>query len=1112
MNKKLFEGQIKEIFVLKKIYAFFSYTKNYYFCLISLLMLLNPGISQKAFAQELKLSIDQSDVTLKEVFKEIESKTGYTFVYNTQEINLNERISIKQTDIGLPALLECIVHDKNISYRITNTHIILFKIKIQKISGVITDESGIPIVGANVIEKGTTNGTVSDMNGEFLLSVPENSTLSISYIGYNNVEIKLKGQTSLVVKLKENIEALSEVVVIGYGTMKKSDLTGTVVRADLSQIQEAPNISIGEMLQGTIPGLNVGAVNNAGQDPSISIRGRTSISGSNSPLIVMDGIVFRGNLVDINPNDIQSIDILKDASAAAIYGSQASNGVILLTSKIGQEMSKPVIEYSGNFSVQQASNRNMKLYDREGFLKLIGDRFLEESRIGDDLSSPNPQWDPSVHMFDRTSLDGFNKGVSTDWWDLLTNDLPYIQTHNLSVRGKNELSSYFFSMGYTDQKNMIINDTYKRYNVRINMDMKVLKWFKVGVQSFFTVSDYSGISPNVAQVVDLPPIVTPYDDNGNLLKNPYKFNTNPLMEIEEDNLSKRNTLSGNFYADIDVPFIKGLNYHINFSQNLIEGKEYLYNPLAQNFTGSASKSNNSQYIWSVDNIVTYKNTFGKHAVNATFVYGVERRNYETTTASSKIFTDGTLGYNNLGLGQADLQRAGSGAWQESSVYTMLRLNYTFNNRYMFTGTVRRDGFSGFGVNNKFGVFPSASVAWRLNEEEFLNQTSWLDNLKLRLSYGTNGNRTVGRYQTLAKMGISSGGYLFGDGAAAEATQWISSLANADLKWETTRTFNMGIDFSCFDNRLFGNVEYYISNTRNLLYDINIPDINGFGSIASNIGKLKNTGQEFSITGVPVQTKDFDWNITFNFSRNRNKVISILGIDADGDGREDDLISSKIFIGKPYGVCYDYNIIGMWQMQDKLNGTIPAGFTYGTYKVEDLNNDKVYTAADDRKIIGYTDPAYRFSIQNTLRYKNWELKFFINSIQGGKNRYMGQPGNEIPNPDNIFQNNFYQFDYWTPENPDARYKQIGYYTEVFGENFSPYIQRSFVRLQDVTLSYNVPSHFLERFKIKRLKAYITGKNLLTFTDWDGWDPETGTGLSKSSYPLMRSYTFGLNVEF
>jgi hypothetical protein len=297
-----------------------------------------------------------------------------------------------------------------------------------------------------------------------------------------------------------------------------------------------------------------------------------------------------------------------------------------------------------------------------------------------------------------------------------------------------------------------------------------------------------------------------------------------------------------------------------------------------------------------------------------------------------------------------------------------------------------------------------------------------------------------------------------------------------------------------------------------LYTVNIPSVNGQTSIPFNVGKLHNKGIELALNGTPVRNSNFSWDVNTSFSLNRNKVVSITGIDANKDGKEDDLVASKIFIGQPYGVAYDYNIIGMWQVADRNAGIIPGGFTYGTYKVEDMNNDGAYTAAADRKILGYTDPSYRFSVLNTLRYKAFEFKMFVNSIQGGKKYYYGQPGSTLPNPDNMQNRNFFKFDYWTPENPNARYRQIGYYSAALGETFSPYVQRSFVRLQDVTLSYSLPASITQKLNISRLSAYVNGKNLLTLSDWDGWDPESGTGLNLEAFPLLRSYTVGLNVEF
>ncbi len=1073
-------------------------------------------------AQNSIIELSSNTITVEKLFAEIEKQTDYLIVYNSGELNVKQQITFSKRKGKVSDLLDELVKDKKLKYENANNYIVFSKreentsprqVSKRKITGTVVDKDGVPIIGVTVMEKGeTSRGTITDIDGRYTLDI-SGDELQFSYVGYLTQVVKVRKEVSSCnVVLEEDTKTLDEVVVIGYGTAKKKDLAGSVVRADLNTLKESPNISLASALQGTVPGLNVGAVTTAGADPSISIRGRNSISGTTAPLIVLDGIIFRGNLVDINTNDIESIDVLKDASAAAIYGSQASNGVILITSKSAKVVGKPKLEYNGSYSVQELSTNKMKPMNREDYLQFVADRFLEESRMGDDLSSLNPDWDVTNHLMDSHAVNGYLDGTDTNWWDTFTNNNPYIQSHDLSIRGKNTLSSYYMSLGYVDQNNVIINDTYKRYNIRINLDTKITDWLKVGTQSFFTLSDYSGASPSLANVIHLSPLVSLTDDDGEQITYPYLSIYNPMKEIENDDLQKRYNIMANFYLDLNVPFVKGLNYRMNFSQNLITAKTFTFRRKDENELANGSKTNASQYDWTLDNILTYKRLFGKHDINMTFVYGVEKRQYESTGASGTNFTNTVLGYNYLQAAKSDQQYISSSAWEEASLYSMLRLGYTYNDRYIFTGTVRRDGFSGFGRNNKFAVFPSAAVAWRISEEDFIKgKVNWLDDLKLRLSYGVSGNRTVSRYQTLATLGFTDA-YLYGDGASAEKGVHVLTMANNDLKWETTNTFNVGVDFSLLNNRLFGSIEYYKSSTHDLLYAVSLPNYNAVWSNTSNIGKLSNWGTEFSITGVPVKTKDFSWDVTFNFSLNRNKVVSITGIDADGDGKEDDLVSSNIFIDEPYGVIYDYKQTGMWQMEDHLAGRIPEGFTYGTYKVEDLDGDGKITAANDRQILGYTDPAYRFSIQNTFNYKNWELKVFVNSIQGGNKYYYGRPASALANPDYIYQYNSFSFDYWTPENPDARYRQIGTYPSVLGNAYSPLVQRNFVRLQDLTLAYTFPSKWMKKIGIDYLKLYVTGKNLFTITDWDGWDPESGTGLVETAYPLMRSYTFGINFSF
>ena len=992
------------------------------------------------------------------------------------------------------------------------------------ITGTVKDEFGEGIIGASVVQKGTTNGVVTDLDGNFTLTVTDSETvLIVSYIGYLSQEVKVGGQQHFTIILKEDTQKLEEVVVICYGTAKKSDLTGAVTRANMGVLEKSPNVNVLQGLKGVVPGLNIGVATKAGDSPSISIRGRNSISGSTSPLVVLDGVIFRGDIGDINPNDIESIDVLKDASSTAIYGSQAANGVLMISTKTAQKVSKPILEYNGTFTLQGLINGDIKRLNSEGFANQIRDIYLSESRMGEDLSQMNPNFDPTVKFRNERAIAGYLAGVETDWWDMLTEPTPYIMNHNLSIRGKTDMNSYFLSFGYTDQQNLVVNDTYKRYNLRMNVDSKITNWLKIGTASYFNISNFSGENKSFNSLFTTPACVSPYQEDGKTYETfPYLTDLNPMLSVNNPNTDIRYNLSGNIYADVTIPWIKGLSYRVNYANNWTVYKFYRFDPYANALLGLAEKKHSMQNEWTLDNIVTYKNTFGKHSFNATFVYGVEKRTYETTDAQSRNFTDKTLGYNNMAMGQADLNMITSGAWEESSLYNMFRLVYSYNDRYIFTGTIRRDGFSGFSENNKFGYFPSVAVAWRLSEESFVKKVEWINNLKIRLSYGTSGNRTSGRYATMAQMQNvnnfvdTSKGYVFGDGSTGELLQVMKTLPNPNLKWETTKSTNIGVDFSILNNRLFGNYDFYISKTNDLLYNINIPHMNGMveNSIPTNIGELQNIGHEFSVTGIPISTKDFEWTITGNFSINKNKVNTILGIDADGDGREDDLVSSNIFIGKSLDPIYDYNIIGMWQISDYLNGNIPNGFTYGYYKIEDIDRDGKYTAASDRKILGYKDPLYRFSIQNMFRYKDFELNIFINSVQGGKNYYLGQPIKQLPIPDHMTNSSYLKFDYWTPENPNAKYRQLGFFNSSLGSEFSPYVSRSFIRLQELSLSYNVPTDFLKKIHVNRARIFISASNLFTITGWDGWDPEADQGLTYSlnGYPTMKSYTLGLNFEF
>jgi TonB-linked SusC/RagA family outer membrane protein len=980
----------------------------------------------------------------------------------------------------------------------------------KQVNGTVTDTGGEAVIGANVAEKGTTNGIMTDLDGKFSLTVGTNAVLRISYIGYITQDVTVGNQADLNIVLMEDITALDEVVVIGYGTMKKSDLTGSIASANIESFKEAPNVSIAQSLQGSIPGLNVGQVDMAGENPSMTVRGRNSLSGSQDPLIVLDGVIFYGSMVDLNPNDIQSVNLLKDASSTAIYGSRAANGVLIITTRMGVGQGKPVFNYTGSYSFQSPTNY-LKGMTRDEYINKNYDVDWRNGYLAPDYTQKNPDYDPTRGWSRANVYQGYLDGVEFDWWDAITQK-PGLQNHAVSMQGSADGTRYFISTGYTGQDGLMLNDFYNRWTGRVNFDSKITNWLTVGIQSFVSTSDYSGVNASATNLWVQSPLVTPYDKDGNLARNPSgSIETNPLLVLDTDDLDKRLDLFGNAYAIISLPQIPGLSYKLNFSDNYMTTRQYRFDKRGNNDLGAAYKNHSIQNIWTLDNLITYERQFNDHNINATLLAGREERTYDATGANGSEYLNMVLGYNKLEAAAAAKQQISSDAWDESSLYYMGRLHYGFRNRYLATFTVRRDGFSGFSKKHKFGIFPSGAVAWVLSEESFLkNKVSWLDFLKVRFSYGQNGNRTVGRYSTLAQVSAAQE-YVYGDGAAASIGQYISSMANTALTWETTTGINLGLDFTVLDQRLSGTLDYYDSNTANVLYSVNIPEITGYGSITTNIGKIHNRGLEFTVSSVNIKTPDWIWTTDLNFSTNSNKIVSILGKDNDGDGKEDDLVGSGLFIGKDINSIYDYEIIGIYQLNDT---DIPAGYSPGLYKLNDLNNDGKITPDADRKILGSSNPAYRFSINNEVTYKQWTLKCFINSVQGGRNGYMQ---NNNPNSiwfwgENVagaYDGNLPKFDYWTPSNPDAGYRTLGAMPPIVS---GIYRQRSFIRLQDLSLAYRFDRKLLNGFGVDGLKLYFSAKNLLTLTNWDGVDPETGQGYTPGQTPVMKSYTFGIDITF
>jgi TonB-linked SusC/RagA family outer membrane protein len=1099
-------------------------------------------VSAKNHAQE-AINLKVVNGSIQEIFKKIEGQTKYRFFYSSDDLPARQRFTIDITNAGINQTLATLfngtnynwklIHDKKVVISLSNQTFVA-SAKYKRVTGIVRTESGSAIPGASIKVKNTNKGTTTDNEGNFAIEVSEGEILEISAINYEPVEITIGDQSQLSVKLKLTDAVLGDVVVVGYGTRRRQDVTGAVVKANLQAQKQSPNANVMSSLRGTVPGLTVGQVTQAGTDPTLMVRGRNSISGTTAPLIVLDGLIYRGALTSINPADILSIDLLKDASAAAVYGSQASNGVVLVTTKSGASgIDKITVDYTGSYSIQEMTKKEMRPMNGDQYIQKLGDWYLSESRDPNDPTKMNPNWDPSTKLA-AVEASNYKNGYTADWWGLLTNPSPRIQNHSIGIGGRSKKTKFYFGYGFFDQRNLIMNDNYSRHSLRLNLDTKVLDWVTIGAQTGLSINDYSGVSPTFSDIMFLKPFTLPFDPTtGNMLEF-YTNTTNPTaIEILKRSRDKERSLNfiGNVYASIDIPYVKGLNYRVNFGNNFIYYNRFNYN--APNVEATAYKTYMTDYFLTIDNILTYKRDFGGiHGVDLTLLYGAEVNKHDGSSTAAAGILNGALSYNRLDVGDAArLTVSNDGSilpWKEQALYQMARASYSYDGKYILTGTVRRDGFSGFSSKNKTAVFPSIAFAWRVSNESFIQAYSWINDLKWRVSYGSTGNRTVGRYQTLSQISVGlANGYLYGSSGGAQLGSFLSQLPNTNLKWETTNSTNTGIDFSLFNHRLSGSLDIYFSQSKNLLNARATPTVTGFSTYLINIGKIQNRGQELNITGVPVSTKNFRWDVTVNFFRNRNKVLDIDGTGKDLINGNDPILS--FFVGEPYGVVYDYKITGMYQLGETIPSTLAAqGFKAGQYKIEDLGKDGVITP-DDKQILGKLDPSYSIGISNSVTWKQFQLKFFINSIQGGKNGYLGRPGIMLQNPDNIRNNNGFVFDYWTPNNPGAQYRSIAAYVATLGENFYPYMSRSFVRLQDVTLTYSLPDGLLQRLKgVKAFSIYVNAQNLFTITKWDGWDPEAnppasqrsstglripgGLGLDQNGYPIMKNYSLGVNLSF
>ncbi|WP_371683236.1 SusC/RagA family TonB-linked outer membrane protein [Prevotella sp. P2-180] len=999
----------------------------------------------------------------------------------------------------------------------------------RKVTGVVSDSQG-PLIGATVKEKGTANGTATDLNGNFVLNVKSGATLVVTYVGYVTKEVKVPanaGSKIFITLEEEQGRNLNEVVVIGYGTQRREAVTGSVANMQGDKLNQVAASNAAYALQGRVAGvLMTQTSSQPGAEMQIRIRGQRSLTASNDPLIVLDGIPFMGNLSDINPADIKSMDILKDASATAIYGSRGANGVIMITTTKGTQGTPAKVSYNAYVGVK-------KLFHR--YPMMSGPQLAQ-------LRKDAGLFTNSLEESDDTD---------TDWQDLFFRT--GIQTsHDIGVSGGTQGGSYSFGAGYYHDEAVIPTQQFDRYSVRGNFDQKVGEYFRFGLTTNNGFRINKGNQIGVYNALSMSPLASPYDENGNLkrivtMPNDQTFvMTKEVVESLEDTwLSESKTLSSynTLFAEVQCPWVKGLSYRINIGLNYRHTKGGSFtgtgiNNTDPNYINSASVDEQNTTNWAIENLITYDRIFNeKHHINVVGMYSAEQTTYEKTSVAAKGIPAEYFHYYNLGTASSEItvNPDNWNYWQSGLMSWMGRVMYTYDNKYMLSATLRADASSRLAKGHQWHTYPAVSAGWNISRESFMEDLKWIDNLKLRVGYGETSNQSINPYSTLGRL--SQRRYNFG--TTFDTGYYVSALPNPELGWEYSRTWNFGVDFSLFGGRLSGSMEYYVQNTRDLLLDVSMPSTSGVGSYTANVGKTQNKGFEMSLNGIILDNKNgWNWEAGLNFYFNRNKLVEL----ASGAERDE---ANRWFVGHPIDVIYDYNKVGLWQEGDPYLDILEPGGNVGMIKVEytgDYNADGTPTrqiGPDDRQIQSM-EPDLMGGFNTTVGYKGFDLTVIgsfqiggtlistLHSSYGYLNMLTGRRGN-------------IDVDYWTPENTDAKYPKPGGVMSSDNPKYGStlgYFDAGYLKIRTITLGYNFDRIKAVRdFGISKLRAYVSVQNPFVlfspFNNECGLDPETNTysnnggtmAVTMDGYngkhvlpvvgyntPSTRNFLFGINVTF
>lgn len=1069
------------------------------------------------FGQESKLSINANGEPIADVLAEIERQSDYRFAYSSQFVDTERKVSLDIKDSEIDEALTAILKDTDIGYTVENNFVVLLpknEAELERalqnaqndgitVSGRVVDTSGEAVPGVSVVLKGSQSGTVTDIDGNYTLhDVPESGSLVFSFVGMKTQEVPVSGRRSLGVTLEEDFLGLDEVVVVGYGTQKKSDITGSVTSVPRERLGRLPVANVMQAVQGSVSGINISQTSSIpGEGPSMLVRGGGSITASTAPYVVVDGIPISkmdGSINDINPNDIASIEILKDASAVAIYGMNGANGVILITTKRG-EGSTPTIRYSGYLGVEDFSRRP-EMVSPEGLLA----RYKEGNRI-----NGSPMY--HEHVKYEYEVENYENGRTIDWIDEVS-QTGVIQNHNVSISGVNESLNYFISADILDQKGVVKGYNYKRYSFRTNLEANVTDYLKIGTNSMIVAHNRDGGRANLLNAEAMSPYARMYDEDGSYTIYPMFGETlwsNPLLHTTTNPERRQFNVSVNGYADVDFGNIyaplKGLTYKLNVGYSFIPRRTSTYTGRSVNdLLGTARIENKETQAYTVENILFYSLDFGAHHIDLTGVYSAQQRNYRENFANASNFINDELEWNRMQAGST--ATVSSYADQYAAVSQMGRLNYSFDSRYLFTFTVRRDGSSVFSSGKKYGVFPSAALGWNMHHEDFMSGFDFLTNLKWRLSYGVSGNEAVQVYRTFTTMEAVQTPM----GGQTNIAMRTDRLGNSDLSWESKRSLNVGLDFGFFNNRINGTLDVYSSSNYDLLLSRQLPRVSGFSSVTANIGETETRGVELTLNTVNVATGPFKWSSTLVFSRNQTELVELYG-----DGLDD--IGSGWFLGHPIGVIRDYQKVGIWQEDEIANGEHldwdPIAKP-GDVKLADISGPDGEPDGriddDDRSILGQTAPKWTGGLTNTFTYRNLSLNVFVETIQGAmrNNSHIGMAADEQER-----RNSFADIGYWTPENRSNEWRSLNRNSNPHGYGFP--VKNNYTRIKDVTLSYDFPKTAVNRLGVGELRVYLSGRNLYTFTDWIGWDPEErsigrGSNNWEINYPGVRTIVFGVNL--